>query len=1203
MVSIIKNQILKHLSKFTKNLSLDKIQLSTLRGHCELRNLELDEQVLTELLELPSWLCLTRAVCNFLTLKACAPFLPNLPHIIHWTKLKYVPIHLCLDEVLVEVETCEELRPLPASKPSYSSGGRYGFSDRVVDGMKVVVNSVVINFQSAAFQASFQLSRVVLDSRTPRWEPGDLRLCRIKSQDQGEILIFKQLEWQMLRLEAHSRGDGAPAPLRLITNGARCRIVLKKRLADCSMVASRLVLILDDLLWALTDAQLVAAIHLWHSLSVLVRRSAAQRRRAAPPPVEAAPRGTLPRTHSPLVEFFRHHDVLETSYHLFCTRIDLHLCDDMDPKETRSSWPPLQGGGALQVVLEKLLVDYYPFHGVASPRAQWLKYSEPSSGRQAWVQQLLSRWAEGSRHAVLQRAPPHGATAPQDVNGSPHSQTGDWRCLMSSCLLVRLEEFAVQQVVCTSGRGARRRFLASEGATVLLPGEALHLELTYYYLRPGSSPTANNTPPGMSPSSQPGAVPEPHLFAHLGPMALRIDLTTILWAHAFLHSVRKCTEHLACTNGTVPLAVRLELILPKVCYSTDTIKEVWGLGEPLRVLRGTTGFLGTHLGNPLSRPLVLEPGSGEHRGSPEHPQMLPKLSSFPYRPYCSCYISVRMELVSNQREHAALFSNLCDICRQKIVSTTAFLPTRCWLWEGERGEEKLWKIEFTFLDRAKYFMIETRTLQDSCSKLPQLVWKTLQSILGPGGEPRGSVSLTALWPRVEVGLLLAINQPLGGGRAGGDASPADSDRQPDSPAEPPTDSSAPSSATSSSPLRQSAQGLPPAVSPPGCTPGESVPKGGPWMLRKGLASFVAGIDSVLARGAADGEADSSLADDDSVSLRSDLSSDSDQLLLAGAGVLDEVLGPRSRGDLLPELAQEATEEERLATLAMDAAWPRMRSVSNVPSRACVALSLHDLQLVAWASPHGASVLVQSQHLTLEEKQPHNAGSRGGAGDVGERCLLSLRWDWPPLGIGAQVRALVRDLAVRLSPAALGGLAQMAQEEPPTRAVPMRLLLHGLSATLLEETENGKEHPEGLLVKVPQCLVDRTALGAVYLLPTGCGSLPEAVEQLLWRSGEPHVTGDSRPDLSGLLEENERLRQRLSQLQVLQRENDLLREQVTQLETSSAGERQELQDQRDEVSRLEQEKHSLLATLQLLQEELSRLERSSGCDPFCGAASS
>lgn len=474
-----------------------------------------------------------------------------------------------------------------------------------------------------------------------------------------------------------------------------------------------------------------------------------------------------------------------------------------------------------------------------------------------------------------------------------------------------------------------------------------------------------------------------------------------------------------------------------------------------------------------------------------------------------------------------------------------------------------------------------------------------KAILGPCSESCGGVSLTALWPRVEVALLLSAGLV----QRGGGTSPADSDQPPDELA-PDTDTSVPSSATtSSSPRRPSVQGTLPST-PPNCTPGD-VPAKGPWVLRKGLASFVAGIDSVLTRGAADGEADSSLADDDSMSLRSDLSSDSDQLLLAVGSGLDEVLGPRQRETA--ELAQEATEADRMATLATETLWPRVRGSQphSGPGHVCVALSLHDLQLVAWASSKGASVLVQSQHLTLEEKQPLAGTSSHGSGDIGERCLLSLRWDCPPMSQGAQVVALVRDLAVKLSAGALGGLAQLAQEDPPGRAPPLRLLLHGLSLTLLNEASNHEDeenHREGLLVKVPQCLVDWTALGAVYVLPTGCGSLPEAVEELLWRSRDPHPKGDARPDLSGLLEENERLRQRLCQLQGLQRENETLREQVLQLESSSAGERQQLQDQRDEVGRLEQEKQSLLATLQLLQEELSRLERSSGCDPFCGAAS-
>lgn len=82
MAGIIKNQILKHLSRFVKNLSSDKITLSTLKGEGELCNLELEEEVLTELLALPTWMKLTHAHCNRVLIR------------IQWTKLKSVPIHL-----------------------------------------------------------------------------------------------------------------------------------------------------------------------------------------------------------------------------------------------------------------------------------------------------------------------------------------------------------------------------------------------------------------------------------------------------------------------------------------------------------------------------------------------------------------------------------------------------------------------------------------------------------------------------------------------------------------------------------------------------------------------------------------------------------------------------------------------------------------------------------------------------------------------------------------------------------------------------------------------------------------------------------------------------------------------------------------------------------------------------------------------------
>ena len=87
-----------HVFRFTKNLSADKMNLSAMKGCCDVHNIELNEDVLMDLLELPVWMTLKKAVCNHVSLK------------VQWMKLKSVPIFLALDEVVVEMETCEEFR-------------------------------------------------------------------------------------------------------------------------------------------------------------------------------------------------------------------------------------------------------------------------------------------------------------------------------------------------------------------------------------------------------------------------------------------------------------------------------------------------------------------------------------------------------------------------------------------------------------------------------------------------------------------------------------------------------------------------------------------------------------------------------------------------------------------------------------------------------------------------------------------------------------------------------------------------------------------------------------------------------------------------------------------------------------------------------------------------------------------------------------
>lgn len=166
-----------------------------------------------------------------------------------------------LDTVSIQVEACEELRPIvtsPSGHVNLPSAGKYGFVNKVVDGITVTVESVEIKFFSKAFESKVQvsvclktklvfcmsqcvsqinicsftqISRIRVESRSPQWKKADLTHTRLKDVEKGEVLTFKEIEWQTLRLEAQSTSDRHLAPLRLLTNQARARVVLKKKIS------------------------------------------------------------------------------------------------------------------------------------------------------------------------------------------------------------------------------------------------------------------------------------------------------------------------------------------------------------------------------------------------------------------------------------------------------------------------------------------------------------------------------------------------------------------------------------------------------------------------------------------------------------------------------------------------------------------------------------------------------------------------------------------------------------------------------------------------------------------------------------------------------------------------------------------------------------------------------------------------------------
>uniref|UniRef100_A0A8C1UAQ3 UHRF1 binding protein 1 n=1 Tax=Cyprinus carpio TaxID=7962 RepID=A0A8C1UAQ3_CYPCA len=525
----------KPLAKFTKNLSPDKINLSTLKGEGQLSNLELDEEVLQNMLDLPTWLAVTRVYCNKAAIR------------IQWTKLKTSPISLFLDKVEVEMRTCEEPRPPNGPSPIAITAGQseYGFAEKVVEGMSVIINSITIKVQAQAFHASFELWQLQGCSLNPKWQKSDLRYTRITHPKRGEVLTFKEINWQSLRIEADAiesdEQDLGSTPLRLITNQGRIRIALKRRVKDCNVLASKLLFILDDLLWVLTDSQLKAIIHYAKSLSEAMEKSGQQRKSMAAETLQTAP--PSPGIHSlctdppppeavgtpgTLAQYFDLHDVKESSYHTFISRLDLHICND---SSSDSASPP-GTQGAMQLTFRKLGCDYYPFHRPGDGCHHWEHHCGAMESRAQWATKLLQEFQkrmEDLDGESLSSFSPERTTSSRRTSAAAPSSGSSLKRLRSSCMVIRVDDLDIHQVS-TGGRHSKRTqsLLSCNRKSLHLPDNtpAIHLQFTEYYFPDN---------PGLP-------APCSNLYAQLNGLQLYLDAASVLWMTLFSRGLHKTLD-------------------------------------------------------------------------------------------------------------------------------------------------------------------------------------------------------------------------------------------------------------------------------------------------------------------------------------------------------------------------------------------------------------------------------------------------------------------------------------------------------------------------------------------------------------------------------------------------------------------------------------------------------------------------------------
>ncbi|XP_045453508.1 UHRF1-binding protein 1-like [Melitaea cinxia] len=1232
MVTIIKNQLLKHLSRYTKNLSPEQISLSALRGSGELQDLTLDEDLLTDLLELPGWVRLTSAKCNRASFR------------IQWTKLKTVPIVLNLDEVHIALEVCAEPRTMnPSAAGAMPIPGKYSYIHKVIDGISVAVNQVQIEFKCDAFTSSVQIARVTVESRTPEGRKGDLRLTRIKSPDTGQLLIFKELEWQNARIEAKAHGVAAAnlPPLRLLLGNTHCRIVIKKRLSDCAVLGSRLVLRPEPLAWALTDGQLRAALACAAALAGPVKRATdhATRTKAAhkiEEPREQIQSRSASGDKDIIARMFARHDVRETSYHLLAPRIDLHLCDD--PGLGRSEMPQLANGGALQVTLVSMQADLFPYHKASTDRRHWRGYREAATPHSLWLSQALNTFCTTLLEQFETR--PMTPSAKMSQNGKVEEPAGNTTAshtapttptatqasptrskilqqfgkLMTTCLVLRIDDFTVYKVTTGSkSREAPRPLVSAEKAN--LPGDAglLHAELTFFYY----------------PGDVCFPVPPPKLYVQLSPVRVSVDVPSVLWLAAFLpHVAEAAADNAPTDSSSTYMDVRAEAIMPRIVLEAgpEHVSQQRDRPKELHICTARATFT-----NVRESPRTNTPGtradlasiiSAIRRSAPPRGQF--PCSSDDLDPLHEQFLLHADNLDDVERGPVVgpestwreargvwcarvepLWADFCG-ARAAGARPTPLLdatPLTAWIC-FEEGFSRIWVIGRTCgLSGLQLNHYQLLFLLRQLERISELTaWLGHQASRMPEAD-QGSLVVALVVPAVEVTVVLPTNCPGQESSRDLDSVPFDSSSLNDlklgseaTMAPSMLDKDSGVLATQSSIEVCTVQPIPvEEIQPP--SPGLNF--GGFSSMRRGITSLVTSIDSALTRD--DGRSDAA----------STASSDSDRYVVVGLAA--ETPDDADVAFREFEHGRMASGVEVAAEVVERSSSPSDHSITSSCKRRDVistcTFRLNNIHLVQQSTNGKSCMRFVADDLKTDEcpsipwdefQSKFSMRARAWSGpefdcdelkprETPKIAARLMRTELPRIGSEMDkpaglvpyeeiLEARIRDLNIALNMNTALALSEFIEDEVVLPPMPLEVLIENVKLRLIEDRPTraiSSPPPQPLDLDLTSLRLNRDTSGVVHLGPM-------ISSRTVSPSSPPPELQMAMDEIQKLNEENEGLKKRLATLNRIAEDNRELRAKVEEVSAL----RHCAHAAQQEAARLLADKHELLEAVRLLQEQLS-----------------
>ena len=288
-----------------------------------------------------------------------------------------------------------------------SSNSSYGLTEKIIDGMRIEIDSIIVEFSNSAFDAKLEILEVLIQSTTSDWNPAPLPQCRIKNEAEGTVIIYKKATWGSIKLEGNGKeigetktgGGVLPSQLKLVSTSAEIRIALKRQLSNCKVLCTRASVSLGDLSWAVTQSQLKSLSRLAQSLTEAAVSYAQFERKhlynssESIESIESSSGSGSKRTQhkkrglktdltslNQILEYqvgkknLPSHEVIQDSFHVKTGNVEIQLCDEK---------------ASLLLELKKLNIDIYLNQLAGSGRCHWNKANMRLMENVEWSSNLV----------------------------------------------------------------------------------------------------------------------------------------------------------------------------------------------------------------------------------------------------------------------------------------------------------------------------------------------------------------------------------------------------------------------------------------------------------------------------------------------------------------------------------------------------------------------------------------------------------------------------------------------------------------------------------------------------------------------------------------------------------------------------------------------------------------------------------------------